>query len=109
MTKMGFLKGALLGVVAGILLAPKSGKELRESVKKSYKDISKRVTEELSRLKEVSQETYTQVVNSVVRTFVEAKKITVEEAEAIRDQLKQGYEKVRKAHEEAIKKETKAS
>lgn len=109
MTKMGFFKGALLGVVAGILLAPKSGKELRTSVKKSYEDISKRITEELSHLKEVTQETYTQIVNSVVHTFVEAKKITVEEAETIKDQLKQGYDKVRKTHEEAAKKENRLS
>jgi predicted ATP-grasp superfamily ATP-dependent carboligase len=44
-------------------------------------------------------------VNSVVHTFVEAKKITVEEAEAIKDQLKQGYEKVRRTHQEDTKKE----
>lgn len=106
MTKMGFIKGALLGVVAGILVAPMSGKQTRENVKKYYQEISGKITEELSRLKGITKETYAKVVDSVVHGFVETKKITLEEAEAIKTQLKDGYEKVKKTHEDEMKKES---
>ena len=105
MAKMSFLKGALIGVVAGILVAPMSGKKIRDNVKKYSQEISKRITEELSRLKGITKDTYTKVVDSVVQGFVEAKKITVEEAKEIRDQLKEGYDKVRQAHEDESKKD----
>jgi len=99
MTKMGFLKGALLGVLAGLLMAPRSGKETRDNLKNQYDEISNRLSEELSRLKAITQETYTEVVNSVVHGFLEAKKITSEEAAEIKDRLKKGYEEIRKTHE----------
>src|SRR5665647_932145 len=59
MAKLGFLRGALLGLMAGLLVAPRSGKEMRENIKKHYEEISDRISEELSRFKDITQETYT--------------------------------------------------
>jgi gas vesicle protein len=102
-----FLKGVLFGVLAGIILAPKAGKETRDEIKKTYEDITDRITEELSRLKEVTADTYNQVVQSVVNVYTETKKITKTEADQIVAELKEGYDKIRFAHQEGVKREEK--
>jgi gas vesicle protein len=105
MTKWKFLKGALLGLLAGILIAPKSGKKLREDAKKYYHEISDRISDELAKMKVVTRETYEQVVNSVVAVYQDTKKITAREAEQIKKTLQAGYENIAKAHTEEIKKQ----
>jgi gas vesicle protein len=100
MLKFRFLKGALVGVIAGILMAPKSGKETRGEIKRYYEEISDRISEELARMKEVSRETYDQVVSSVILSYQEARKITAREAELIKQTLADGFEKIRRTHEE---------
>jgi gas vesicle protein len=107
--KLKFLKGVLFGALAGILLAPRAGKETRDEIKKTYGDITDRITEELACLKEVSSEAYNQVVQSVVNAFTETKKITKTEAEQIIAELKEGYDKIRFAHQEGVKREDKSA
>ena len=102
MAKLGFLRGALLGLMAGLLVAPRSGKEMRENIKKHYEEISDRISEELSRFKDITQETYTQVVATVVHGFVEAKKITSDEAAELKTELKKGFEDIRKSHQKEM-------
>lgn len=97
--RMSFLRGAVLGLLAGLLVAPRSGKETRDNLKKHYEEITDRICEELGRLKTITRETYTEVVGAVVRGFEEAKKITSEEAVAIKAELKKGFDEVRKSHE----------
>jgi len=98
MAKLGFLRGALLGLLAGLLVAPRSGKETRDNIKKHYEEISDRITEELARLKDITRETYADAVDAVVHGFVEAKKLTSEEAAVIKDELKKGFDDIRKSH-----------
>jgi gas vesicle protein len=102
MTKSAFLRGALLGLIAGILVAPRSGKETRENIKRHYEEISDRISEELSRLKDITKETYAQVVGTVVHGFVEAKKITSDEAAELKSELKRGFEDIRKSHQKEM-------
>jgi gas vesicle protein len=102
MKTSGFLRGAVLGLIAGLLVAPRSGKETRENIKKHYKEISDRISEELSRLKDITKETYTQVVGTVVHGFVEAKKITSDEAAELKSELKKGFEDIRKSHQKEL-------
>lgn len=107
--KLRFLKGVLFGALAGIMLAPRAGKETRDEIKKTYGDITDLITEELSCLKEVSSEAYDQIVQSVVNAFTETKKITKAEAEQLVAELKQGYDKIRFAHQEGVKREEKSA
>jgi gas vesicle protein len=95
---MGFLRGAMLGLLAGLLVAPKSGKETRDNLKKHYEEITDRICAELSRMKVITRETYSEVVGAVVRGFEEAKKITTEEATEIKEELKKGFEEIRTSH-----------
>jgi len=99
MIKMGFVRGAVLGLLAGLLVAPRSGKETRDNFKKLYEEITERICEELGRLKVITRETYTEVVGAVVRGFEEARKITSDEASKIKDELKKGFEEVKASHE----------
>lgn len=107
--KLRFLKGVLWGVLAGILLAPKSGRETRDEIKKTYGEITDRISEELALLKEVTADTYNEVTQSVVNAYLEAKKITKNEAEQIVAELKESYDKIRFAHQEGIKKVEKSA
>ena len=88
--------------MAGLLVAPRSGKETRENIKRHYGEISDRISEELSRIKDITQETYAQVVGAVVHGFVEAKKITADEAAEIKSELKKGFEDIRKSHKREL-------
>lgn len=47
----GFIVGGAIGAVAGILLAPKSGKETREFLANSAQDMVKRADETANRIK----------------------------------------------------------
>jgi len=107
--KFRFLKGVMWGVLAGILLAPKAGRETRDEIKKVYGEITDRITEELARLKEVTRDTYAQVVQSAVNVYLETKKISKKEADQIIAELKEGYDKIRFAHQEGIKREEKSA
>jgi len=99
MKKMGFIRGAVLGLLAGLLAAPRSGKDTRDNIKKHYEEITDRICEELGRLKVITRETYADVVGAVVHGFEEARKISSEEAAEIKEELKKGFEKIRKSHE----------
>jgi len=51
----GFLVGATLGAIAALLLAPKSGKELRESLAEEGKKLRERAVEEGRRIVEKAE------------------------------------------------------
>jgi len=53
-------------------------------------------------MKDVTRETYTQVVEAVVHGFVEAKKITADEAAAVKSELKKGFEDIRESHKREL-------
>lgn len=105
MKAIDFLYGALFGLITGILFAPKSGRETRENIKTVYDEISDRISSELSQMKDVSKETYDSVVNSVVSAFQETKKITNQESEVIKKDLREGYERIKDIHQKASRKE----
>jgi gas vesicle protein len=48
----GFVAGSLVGLVAGLLFAPKSGKELREDIKNESDDLLNKAKVELDKLKD---------------------------------------------------------
>lgn len=105
MKALNFLYGSLFGLITGILFAPRSGRETRESIKSTYDEISDRISSELSQMKDVSRETYNNVVNSVVSVFQETKKISSTEADEIKKELKNGYERIKEIHHKASLKE----
>ena len=93
--------GILAGAIAGILLAPKSGKETREDIKKYLHEMKDKIAEKLEKTGAVTQEKYLQVSNEVVAGYKAAKKISAEEAKKIKKDLANGYDQVKKAVAEA--------
>jgi len=95
MSSKDFFLGAMLGALAGVLFAPKSGKETRETAKNYYFEMKDKVLEDMSKIKDISRETYDKVVNSVVSGYEETRKITSREAAEIKEELKSGYGRMR--------------
>jgi gas vesicle protein len=95
MSQKDFLLGAMAGAIAGILFAPKSGKNTRESMRTYYFEMKDNILENLSQIKDISKETYENVVNSVVKGYEEAKVVTSEEAAQIKHELKSGYTRIK--------------
>jgi len=99
----GILVGAIAGAVAGVLLAPKSGTETREDLKKLavdfgekanelYKkatDILKEKLEQLEKAgKQIDQEKYMELVSQVVNEIKKDSLVTTDVAQKISAQLK---------------------
>ena len=95
-----FLKGAAIGTaagaIAGILLAPKSGKETRKDIAKWVHKMKDEIAVELEKAGDFTKEKYQQVSASVVESYKKAKKITDKQAEKIKADLDKGYDKVKK-------------
>lgn len=96
MSNRSFLFWALTGFIAGVLFAPKSGKETRESMRSYYFEMKDQILENLSQIKDITKETYDNVVNSVVKGYEEAKLVTSGEAAQIKNELKSGFSQIKK-------------
>jgi gas vesicle protein len=106
------LIGATVGLVAGILLAPKSGKETREDLKKMAGEVAERAKDTYSEAsailqtklaalkkvgKKIDKEKYITLVNEVVEEIRKDGDITVTAAKEVGINLKKDWVKVRKA------------
>jgi gas vesicle protein len=95
MSLKDFFLGVLAGALAGVIFAPRSGRETREGLKEHYSEIKDQVIGKTASIKGITRETYENIVDSVVEGFESAKKITSSEASDIRAELKSGYHKIR--------------
>ena len=91
----GIAIGALAGAIGGLLLAPKSGPELRGDIKAHLNEIKDKIVAKLEGAGDFTKEKYEQVVKAVVGEYEAAKKITVDEAEEIKARLHSGYESIK--------------
>ncbi len=95
-----FLSGFFIGFTAGMLFSPKSGKETRADISGAYQEIRDRVVEEVSRVSDISRETYNQIVDSLTTAYTQTARITAEQASAIRRELEDGFERIKRTHQE---------
>ena len=91
----GIAVGAVAGTIAGLLLAPKSGKETRDEIKAYLMEIKDNIVERLETVGDFTQEKYEEVVKAVIAEYAAARKITVDQAEEIEANLRDGYEAIR--------------
>jgi len=96
----GLAVGAIAGAVAGILFAPKSGKETRADIAKYMHEMKDKISEELVKVGKFSEEQYKVIVAKVVKAYEMAKKISRKDAEEIKEMLEDNYQEVKKATEE---------
>jgi len=69
----GLLIGGLIGVVAGILYAPKSGKETRKDIARTTEDLLSRAKDEYEKAVEKSKAAYEAAVESLKNFELSAK------------------------------------
>ncbi len=98
--------GAVAGAIAGILFAPKSGRETRDELKETLTQVKDDVATKIGDfdIQELTKNAYQTVVDTVVRTYEDAKKLTASEASNIKSDLEQGYEDIIVAGNKASKK-----
>ena len=92
----GLAVGAVAGAIAGLLLAPKSGEEMRNDIKEDLMDIKDQIVERLEKLEDLTQAKYDEVVKAVVAEYSAAKKITDDEAKELEAKLGDDYEAIKK-------------
>jgi gas vesicle protein len=63
----GFVIGGLLGLVAGILIAPKSGRETRQDLRSTAEELLRKAREEYEEALIKSKKTYQEAVDKINR------------------------------------------
>jgi gas vesicle protein len=98
-----FAVGAIAGAIAGVLLAPKSGRETRADIRRTLAKIQTDVAKRVGALKNITQEKYHEIVSNVVGTYERQKKITGKQAKAIKADLKKGFTHLRSISKHAAR------
>lgn len=108
----GLLFGAVIGATAGILLAPKSGSETREDIKKlstdlqdkaqdlyysSKKEVEKRLRELKAAGKRIDVDVYKRLVGKVVDELQNDSDIAASTAKKIGEQLSSDWNEIKSA------------
>ena len=70
----GLFTGAALGAIGALLFAPRSGRELRESILDEAKRMQERAQTEARHIKERGEEVYSRTKEGVAETTETAKK-----------------------------------
>lgn len=89
--------GIIAGAIAGILLAPKSGKETRADIAKYLHEMKDKIADELAKAGKVTKEKYNEIVEKIVTVYELEKKISTEDAKDIKAKLDKNYGQVVKA------------
>lgn len=82
------LAAAVLGVIAGMLLAPKAGKELRKDLKKIAQKMEKEVIKRAGKTRRLTKKKYDEIVEAVANSYAKAKKIREKDVKAVVRDLK---------------------
>ncbi len=81
---IGFIAGAVAGAVTTLLLTPRTGKEMRAEIKKAIVEISENTEEQAKKIKNITKEKYTELVNNVIENYKKARDFTQREIEIIK-------------------------
>ena len=79
----GALIGAALGFAAGMILAPESGKKLREDIKNKSADFYKSVAPKIKKMKKMTEKGYNNFIEKAAETYGKTKKLSAEEKAAL--------------------------
>lgn len=94
---IGLAAGAITGAILGVMFAPQSGKETREMISDKMDKLKDIVARKLNHLGKFTKEKYDQVADETIDAYLKSKEISPDEADKIRQDIEEGYEKIRKA------------
>jgi gas vesicle protein len=87
-TLKGLFVGMAIGFVAGAITAmfvtTKTGEELRADIKKIAVDVKNKAEDQASKVKNLSKEKYTEIVNNILDSYNKVKDFTEKEIDLIR-------------------------
>jgi len=84
---IGFTLGLVVGAVAAMFLTTKTGEELRSDVKKIAFDLKEKVEEKASKVKNLTNKKYSEIVNTVVNNYNKVKELTEKEIDLLKNIL----------------------
>ena len=79
--------GLAIGGVLGVLLAPKSGKQVRQDLKKAYRATSKDIARRINDIEDISKSKYEQIVEAVINEYKKLDPMTQEQIESLKSIL----------------------
>jgi len=88
--------GALAGGIAGILFAPKSGKETRGDIKKAVEKAAVEIKEKAEEVRDLTVEKYQAIVDEVTEEYQDLRELSAEKLGEIKENLYKNYQKVKK-------------
>src|SRR3989344_439891 len=92
----GGLVGMTLGVAAGIMLAPESGKKFRGDIKKKSAEFYAYLAPKLKKIKKVGEEEYDSFLNNAIKSFAKTKHLSKKEISSLVSQAKKSWKHIKK-------------
>lgn len=92
----GALAGAVLGVAAGLLLTPESGKALRRDAKRKTAEFYKELAPQLKRMKKMGEKEYQAAVQKAMAGYKKAKKLSEKEAKELTKKAHASWRELKK-------------
>jgi len=92
----GALAGAALGVAAGLMLAPKSGKGLRKDMKSQVAELYKMVAPQLKKMTKMGEAEYKSAMRKASAVYSKARKLSVKEAKMLEKEAMASWNMVKK-------------
>jgi gas vesicle protein len=96
MSSRYFLLGIMIGAIFSILYVPLYRRKTKQAMRRYYFEMKDDILENLKEIEEISKETYGKIVDSVVISYEDSKILTSWEASRIKEELKSGYERMKK-------------
>jgi len=90
----GLLAGLAIGGILGVLLAPKSGKQVRQDLRKAYKSTSKDIAKRINNIEDISKSKYDQVVEAVINEYKKLDPMTQEQIESLKAKLQNKWSEI---------------
>ena len=92
----GALVGAALGVAAGLLLAPESGKKLRGDLKRRSAEFYTYLSPRIKKMKKIGEKEYGQFVKNATKSYSKAKRLSSAEAKALAAEAQKTWKHLQK-------------
>jgi gas vesicle protein len=81
---VGIAVGFVAGAVTALFLTTKTGEELRSDIKRLAIEIRDKVDEKASKIKNISKDKYSEIIESVLASYKKVKDFTEKEIDLIR-------------------------